>query len=273
MTQAANGTVTFNGTSVSYTPNRAWNGVDSFTYTVNDGNAGTAVATVTVTVNVVEVSSKDLVLEYSFESGNAADTSPFGIDNSGSLGGNSSVVTKATRGQVLAVDGDGDFVDVANSANINLSTVTARTISLFFNATSVSARQCIFEEGGTYRGFSIYIDNGSVYAGAWGMSSTTNAYPSTAVSANEWNHLALVLDSAAGNYSVYLNGVVFASLPAASMSKHNGAIGIAQVDGKTRFHDGKSSISQSYDFAGKLDNLLIYNRALSASELANLSLK
>ena len=51
VTQASNGTVTNNGTDVTYTPNTNFNGTDSFTYTASDGNGGTDTATVTVTVN------------------------------------------------------------------------------------------------------------------------------------------------------------------------------------------------------------------------------
>ena len=53
VTQGANGTVTFAGGSVTYTPNGNFSGSDSFTYTVSDGNGGTDTATVTVTVNPV----------------------------------------------------------------------------------------------------------------------------------------------------------------------------------------------------------------------------
>ena len=37
----------------TYTPNPTFNGVDSFTYTVDDGNGGTATATLNVTVNAI----------------------------------------------------------------------------------------------------------------------------------------------------------------------------------------------------------------------------
>ena len=53
VTQGANGTVTFAGGCVTYTPNGNFNGSDSFTYTVSDGNGGTDTATVNVTVNPV----------------------------------------------------------------------------------------------------------------------------------------------------------------------------------------------------------------------------
>ncbi len=52
--QPANGTVTINDDgTVSYTPTEDYNGSDSFTYTISDGNGGTATATVYVCVKPV----------------------------------------------------------------------------------------------------------------------------------------------------------------------------------------------------------------------------
>ena len=53
ITQGTNGTVVNNGTDVAYTPDTDFNGDDSFSYTVADGNGGSDTATVTVTVNAV----------------------------------------------------------------------------------------------------------------------------------------------------------------------------------------------------------------------------
>ena len=49
----SNGTAVNNGTNVTYIPNPDWSGVDTFMYTVSDGNGGSASATVTVTVTPV----------------------------------------------------------------------------------------------------------------------------------------------------------------------------------------------------------------------------
>ena len=54
VTQGTDGGVTNNGTDVTYTPEANWSGTDSFTYTADDGNGGTDVATVTVTVDPSE---------------------------------------------------------------------------------------------------------------------------------------------------------------------------------------------------------------------------
>jgi uncharacterized repeat protein (TIGR01451 family) len=53
VTQPTNGVVVNYGTYVEYTPNSNYNGPDQFTYTISDGNGGTATATVYVTVNSV----------------------------------------------------------------------------------------------------------------------------------------------------------------------------------------------------------------------------
>ncbi len=53
VTDPAHGTAVKSGSGVLYTPNAGYDGADSFTYTVSDGNGGTDTATVSVTVNDV----------------------------------------------------------------------------------------------------------------------------------------------------------------------------------------------------------------------------
>jgi PKD repeat protein/putative lipoic acid-binding regulatory protein len=53
VTNPTNGTATCDGTDCTYTPNQDFNGTDSFTYKVNDGELDSNVSTVTVTVTAV----------------------------------------------------------------------------------------------------------------------------------------------------------------------------------------------------------------------------
>jgi len=55
VTQGGNGSVTFTSTDITYTPNTAYTGTDTFDYTISDGNGGADTATITVTVNEVPV--------------------------------------------------------------------------------------------------------------------------------------------------------------------------------------------------------------------------
>jgi len=65
VTQPDSGSVVNDGLDVVYTPDPEFNGIDSFTYTVSDGNGETAIATVTVAVAAVNdppVAEDDVVI-------------------------------------------------------------------------------------------------------------------------------------------------------------------------------------------------------------------
>jgi len=69
ITQPAHGSVLNNGANVTYTPDPAYVGDDSFTYTASDGTANSTAATVTVTVNAPGPTT---LFGDGFESGNLA---------------------------------------------------------------------------------------------------------------------------------------------------------------------------------------------------------
>jgi hypothetical protein len=52
VTNPPHGTASLNGGNVVYTPDAGWTGVDTFGYSVSDGNGGTDSATVNVTTNM-----------------------------------------------------------------------------------------------------------------------------------------------------------------------------------------------------------------------------
>lgn len=60
-TNPAHGSVTLNGDVFTYSPDEGYSGTDSFTYTIDDGNAHTATATVTITVKPDPTSVVDAV--------------------------------------------------------------------------------------------------------------------------------------------------------------------------------------------------------------------
>ena len=70
------GTVTQSGDDLIYTPDPDFNGTDSFDYTIDDGNGGTATAYVNVTVtsvNDVPVAVNDSATSDDFPPAPAAD--------------------------------------------------------------------------------------------------------------------------------------------------------------------------------------------------------
>ncbi len=55
VTQGSKGSVTFDSTTVTYTPNANETGSDSFTYSISDGNGGSDTATVTIQLGMFEI--------------------------------------------------------------------------------------------------------------------------------------------------------------------------------------------------------------------------
>ena len=91
VTEPANGTLSLNGTtgSFTYTPNATFQGIDSFTYTANDGTI--ASAPVTVTINVTEIP-------------------PVAVNDTYTVGENAGKFTVSAANGVLANDTDSNGV-------------------------------------------------------------------------------------------------------------------------------------------------------------------
>ena len=76
ITQGTNGTVTTNGTTITYTPNNNFNGTDSFTYTIFDGVISSSSATVTVLVTSVDDETNDETNDETDDENDDVNTTP-----------------------------------------------------------------------------------------------------------------------------------------------------------------------------------------------------
>lgn len=241
-------------------------------------------------VNVVEPSD-DLVAYWSFDAGSgstAADTSSHGLDNSGTLENGASWNSYGLGGS-LTFDGTDDYVDVVDTTDINLATYGQRTIAAWFyvDDKDISSRkQVIYKEGGANRGLNIYVDSGRIYVGGWNAVASESGWSGTFLSTDQinsgqWHHVALVLDGgpsvASGELEAYLDGVLFGTGSGSQLWLHGGDIGIGRVDGLadglsslTKFHSGNAT-NDAHGFAGMIDEVRVYNRALTVSAIATLA--
>jgi hypothetical protein len=128
----------------------------------------------------------------------------------------------------------------------------------------------LYAEGGSGSGLNIFLKDGAIHGGAWAMSTWPGTFVHSGdIEAGVWHHVAITLDSTeevrANAFSLYLDGARVGSGPAARLPAHGGTI--IGRDENTRYEEGPGKTPDS--FVGRISDLRIYDRALSATELGH----
>ncbi len=257
------GSVTIvNGTSLTYTPDAGFSGTDSFSYSVSDGRGllATATVTVTVTVNATTPAPAGLVLALGFNeaAGTAAiDASP--SRTNGTLSGATRVAGRAGAGGALSFDGDNDWVTVADAASLDMT--TALTLEAWVNPRVLGGwRSVLMKERVGGLAYSLYADNGvdgahpagTMFFGALPDRSVRGTSP---LAVGAWTHLAVTYDGT--TMRLYVNGAQAATLP------QTGSLTATARP----FRIGGNGVWSDEFFDGLIDDVRVYNRALSAAEI------
>lgn len=171
-----------------------------------------------------------------------------------------------------------DMAPVFNSTNsITLTGISdqateSRTISLWFDSAKPdwNREQVIYEEGDSKDGLNIYFENGELFLGAWSVDAF-ETFLHTSLQSHGWNHVALVLDGDHGRIRGYLNGRKFAIGALAAVLPQGDEINLGRVGAHgTRFESAETAV-EGYGFAGKVDDVRIYGRALGDGEVSGLA--
>ena len=247
---AANGTVTF-------TPSPGFSGGGSFTYTISDGRGGSARGSVTVTVNAPPPAAPaGLVLALGFnETAGTLTGDSSGAANHGTV--REAQFVAGRFGNALSFDGVNDWVTVADSASLDLS--NTMTLEAWVNPRAAENWQTVLlKEGAGNMAYELYSNNDVNRPAAYftGANGTIRAVTGTAALAvGTWTHLAVTYDGA--NMRMYVNGVLVRT------AARTGAI--IPTDGV--LHIGGNQVWGGEFFGGLIDELRVYNRALSAAEI------
>ncbi|MDO8594906.1 MAG: LamG domain-containing protein [bacterium] len=190
-------------------------------------------------------------------------TDASGTGNTGTLTGGPTWVT-GRYGQAVSFDGTDDYVSITDNSLASGSSITP---SLWFNQTS-SKTVGLFASAAASDApgeFTMLVNsNGTVSFIAWisggGDRPHLNA-ASAAVSYGAWHHAVGVYDVSAGYAYIYIDGVLSGSTNTTlnSTTWNGPAIGSGGVGGST-----------TYFMNGKMDDVRIYNRALTAAQVAAL---
>jgi hypothetical protein len=199
----------------------------------------------------------DRVTALGFDEGHGtttADASSYGF--TGTLEGNVAWTTGRFGGALQFPGGSGAWVTVPNHPALNPT--NDFTVSAWVYATSLPSDACvIYKETSSALTYALYATN--VFGGpaVWVTKggSFFNATGPTTISTNTWTHLAGTFD---GSFlRVYVNGALASSSAlAAPIDMDNGPIRIGGNPG----WPGEV-------FAGKIDEVRVYNRAQSAAEI------
>lgn len=177
----------------------------------------------------------------------------------------------------LEFNGSTDYVTIPNSTSINTSIITERSVEVWFKVDdkSLASKQVIYEEGGSTRGLSIYIESSTLYFGGWNNSASESNWTGTYLTTTDfesgrWYYAAITLDGettvTANTFRAYLNGEEIGSGDGSQLWEHSGNISIGRSGDSSLFHDGSSNSAEGY-FGGQIDELRIWNSVRTAGEV------
>jgi len=224
----------------------------------------------------INIPRDGLIAEYLFN-GNANDGS--GNKNHGTLFG--ATLTKNRFGNLNSAyrfDKKYDRIcldDPSDSTNPTFDdSIHTRTLSLWYKASNLNDKQVIYEEGGHANGLNIYINNSLIWVGAWSRDCgwTEGVWLKTPTTKDKWHHIACVFDSEQKQeFKLFHDGKLKdANSVPRHISEHPLEDAIGCMVKNTRFHTGSVYSNMDFSFKGIIDDVRIYNRALSNKEIQEL---
>ena len=165
-------------------------------------------------------------------------------------------VGKFGNGGVL--NGSDDYVNAGQGASLNIT--NSFTFSAWIDPKSFATQMGIFDDWYANGGNGMYIDasTGNYYVQIAGW---LNWVPAAAT-LNQWQHIVLTFNKP--TVSFYVNGVLVGTTTRNSTP----GVNASTLIGSNWVYQG--GYTPSNDFNGSLDEVRIYNRALSASEVSQL---
>ncbi len=251
---------TFNGSSFSWTPTAAQVNTYSVEFTATDG-ALWASQTIQIVVTESESVPVDPMVGY-WKLDDAAGTvvgDSSGLQNTGSLVG-----ATWSEGKVLGAasfDGVDDYASLGSASCLNLRGSLTVAAWVLPNNYGQSGYARILHKGTDTTGYSVHLDsaNGSLAYAAYGADVVRSN--TQVITLNAWQHVAVTYDAAAGVVKFYVNG----------LAAGTAAYTVSPKDSSTQpLLLGIKGGDTTRAFAGHIDEVRLYNTALSETDIAQI---
>jgi hypothetical protein len=203
-------------------------------------------------------------------------------DGNDSVGSNHAMLTdiafaEGEVGQAFSLNGFSSYMRIPYHGSLNVGGGEGLTISVWFQPSNIAGLHPIWQwtmPGPTPYGVTLRVarqpgDQGVIYGDfidADGSLHELTSLPGMVVN-GRFQHVALTYDKSSGQALLYLNGVIVAQARWNRPVPFSSITGDFWIGRRDPANDYQGSWTYNRFFAGLLDELAIYDRALSASEI------
>lgn len=187
--------------------------------------------------------------------------------NNGTFGdstGDPNTDAHTTTGKIngaLTFDGTDDKITVSADSSIDAKDKTTLTIATWIYPTS--SGRIVDKHDSSGKGYKFYVSGGGITLIALieHDSTAAQAIKTNIVTVGAWNHAVLVYnEDGAKKIKLYLDGVL------QSLTSDTAGVGTISDDSSEELRIGTDE-SDGNNFTGKIDNVIIYDEALTLSEV------
>ena len=257
---------------ITYTPNQNYNGTDSFTYTVSDGEATSEVATVNITLTAVN----DLPIITSSPPLDALEESQYNYSiNVNDVDGDAITITAQTRPDWLSIinnntnsldfDGINDYVEISNTSQLEPgSQVTVSTWAYMDNWSSANDSRILSNTQSGGFALAIDVSWNQDKLGFYINIDGTYLHPDIALSSlsSGWHHITGTYDNRYAK--LYIDGILVDVVDNGSNNDINYGSDINLFIGAEPIDANNST---SLYFNGSVNEVSIFDAALNLSEI------
>jgi hypothetical protein len=186
--------------------------------------------------------------------GSTPDASGNGLD--GSIMGDPAFV-EGVVGQAIDLDGDGDYIDCGGAEMLGMQETNAMTVASWVSIRSIPAAWAGVVAKGehAWRVSNVNLDQRYHFGISFWQEPNFSVDGATVVGVDEWHHVAGTFDGA--NINIYVDGVLDGNTPTETPIMAN----------EFNVEIGRNPEGTDRTWDGLIDEVLIYNRALSLNEV------